>query len=636
MYQNVKEFINQLKMYLLSHSSLGLNRIDLPDSSESDSNHKKILSRRNEDHYFVDMSPHGRSQRLSAHAERYGDDSEPEDQDGRPSNDGSGRPSNEGSGRPSNDGSGRPSHYGSGRPSNDGSGRPSNDGSGRPSNDGSGRPSNDGSGRPPGGRLSGGRPGTGSDAVQSLREGSALPMCQPGGAQEQASLEESDSETVQDDEKSLQIKQKIAQLIQLTMNTTTEGIKTIKPLQDEHGKSAYYKFGLVLSQVKKTREVLNELFNTAIKHRNSWRALEQLKIFELIVESNVETTELTKQLIELNNEIIKPGAKLPPPVASRKTDHYKTSNYHYSYLIAYRMLNHIRRYKTLSSVSAHSMFMGLNRIDLPDSSESDSNHKESINRRLLIINDHYVLENNQKSPRGQRARQPSSHAARYGESFSDQDSRIPSNEGYGIPPLGAKERLPPSTGDRLYGRPYDSSEPDDSLPSGPGTGSGAVQSKSPAEGSRQPAALPICQPAGPGGAQEPASSEENDTDTVQDDEKSVQIKQNIAYLIQLTMNSTAKSIETIKPLQDEHGKSLYYRFGLILSQVKKTREVLNELFNTAIKHRNSWRALEQLKIFELIVESSVETTELTKQLIELNNEILKSGTKSGNVPAPET
>lgn len=52
--------------------------------------------------------------------------------------------------------------------------------------------------------------------------------------------------------------------------------------------------------VKKSKDVMSELFNIAVKHKDDWKALEQLKVFELIVHTNVDTTNLVRQLVEIH------------------------------------------------------------------------------------------------------------------------------------------------------------------------------------------------------------------------------------------------------------------------------------------------------------------------------------------------
>lgn len=103
-----------------------------------------------------------------------------------------------------------------------------------------------------------------------------------------------------EDEKDTNLKNKISTLVQQTIHDTERKIKSIQHIKDDHRDTAAYKAGFILSMIKKSRDVLNELFNVAVKHKDEWKALEQLKIFELIVHTNVDTTNLVRQLVEIH------------------------------------------------------------------------------------------------------------------------------------------------------------------------------------------------------------------------------------------------------------------------------------------------------------------------------------------------
>lgn len=105
---------------------------------------------------------------------------------------------------------------------------------------------------------------------------------------------------VYEDEKDSNIKQKIAMLVEQTMQDAHRKMKLVEELKDEHREEAPYKAGFILSMVKKSKDVLDELFNVAVKHKDEWMALEQLKIFELIVHTNVDTTNLLRQLVDVH------------------------------------------------------------------------------------------------------------------------------------------------------------------------------------------------------------------------------------------------------------------------------------------------------------------------------------------------
>ncbi|KAJ2943684.1 hypothetical protein O0L34_g16797 [Tuta absoluta] len=102
------------------------------------------------------------------------------------------------------------------------------------------------------------------------------------------------------DDKDENIKSKIKMLVDQTIHDSEDSMKTVQELKDLHRKEIPYRVGFILSMIKKSRDVLNELFNVAVKHRDEWKTLEQLKIFELIVHTNVDTNNLVRQLININ------------------------------------------------------------------------------------------------------------------------------------------------------------------------------------------------------------------------------------------------------------------------------------------------------------------------------------------------
>lgn len=108
-----------------------------------------------------------------------------------------------------------------------------------------------------------------------------------------------DVETSEDD-KDEKIKSKISVLIDQTLHDTGNKITDMKDLKNKHRDAGPYKAGFILSMVKKCKDVMNELFNVAVKHKDDWKALEQLKVFELIVHTNVDTTNLVRQLVEIH------------------------------------------------------------------------------------------------------------------------------------------------------------------------------------------------------------------------------------------------------------------------------------------------------------------------------------------------
>lgn len=60
-----------------------------------------------------------------------------------------------------------------------------------------------------------------------------------------------------------------------------------------------YRLGKHLSLMKKCKMVMSELFDIAIKHKNDWKALEQLKIYEMILHANVDANNYINQMLEV-------------------------------------------------------------------------------------------------------------------------------------------------------------------------------------------------------------------------------------------------------------------------------------------------------------------------------------------------
>nr|XP_032520669.1 uncharacterized protein LOC116772551 [Danaus plexippus plexippus] len=103
-----------------------------------------------------------------------------------------------------------------------------------------------------------------------------------------------------EEEKDERLKSKITTLVEQTLHDTQTKVSSIQHLKEQHRNEAPYKTGFILSMIKKSKDVLNELFNVAVKHREDWKALEQMKVFELIVHTNVDTTNLVRQLVEIH------------------------------------------------------------------------------------------------------------------------------------------------------------------------------------------------------------------------------------------------------------------------------------------------------------------------------------------------
>lgn len=103
-----------------------------------------------------------------------------------------------------------------------------------------------------------------------------------------------------DEEKDTNLKNKISMLVQQAIHDAKIKMKTVEDIKEKYKDDPSYRVGFIFSNLKKSKDVMNELFNVAIKHRHDWKALEQMKIFELIVHTNVDTTNLVRQLVEIH------------------------------------------------------------------------------------------------------------------------------------------------------------------------------------------------------------------------------------------------------------------------------------------------------------------------------------------------
>jgi hypothetical protein len=111
-----------------------------------------------------------------------------------------------------------------------------------------------------------------------------------------------------------------------------------------------------------------------------------------------------------------------------------------------------------------------------------------------------------------------------------------------------------------------------------------------------------------------------------EDEKDDNLKYKISTLVQQTVHDTERKMKSIEHVKEKHREMAPYKTGFILSMIKKSRDVLNELFNVAVKHKDEWKALEQLKILH----TNVDTTNLVRQLVEIHIQHLNSTSSQGN------
>ncbi|CAH2039469.1 unnamed protein product, partial [Iphiclides podalirius] len=117
-----------------------------------------------------------------------------------------------------------------------------------------------------------------------------------------------------EDEKDKNLKNKISMLVQQSIHDAKLKMKTVDNLKEKYKDDPSYRVGFIFSNLKKSKDIMSELFNVAVKHRHDWKALEQMKIFELIVHTNVDTTNLVRQLVEIHLQ----NLNSTDPVAFRK------------------------------------------------------------------------------------------------------------------------------------------------------------------------------------------------------------------------------------------------------------------------------------------------------------------------------
>ncbi|XP_063535333.1 uncharacterized protein LOC134745272 [Cydia strobilella] len=95
------------------------------------------------------------------------------------------------------------------------------------------------------------------------------------------------------------------------------------------------------------------------------------------------------------------------------------------------------------------------------------------------------------------------------------------------------------------------------------------------------------------------------------------LKEKIGFIIEQTLNDARKELSSINDLKARYNTTAEYRIGFLMYMVKRSRDVMNELFTVAVNHKEDWKALDQLKIFELIIHTNVDTSNLLRQLLEI-------------------
>ncbi|XP_061714640.1 uncharacterized protein LOC133523178 [Cydia pomonella] len=95
------------------------------------------------------------------------------------------------------------------------------------------------------------------------------------------------------------------------------------------------------------------------------------------------------------------------------------------------------------------------------------------------------------------------------------------------------------------------------------------------------------------------------------------MKEKIGFIIEQTINDARKELAGIDDLKAQYNRTTEYRIGFLMYMVKRSRDVMSELFTVAVNHKEDWKALDHLKIFELIIHTNVDTSNLLRQLLDI-------------------
>lgn len=104
-------------------------------------------------------------------------------------------------------------------------------------------------------------------------------------------------ETTQDDgyvagiDKNVNIKRKIRALVFHLIRDARAKMRTLKSLKEKFVWHQHYRFEIVYSSFSNNREIVVELFNGAVRQKAKWRVLEMVKIFELMVDADLDMDE---------------------------------------------------------------------------------------------------------------------------------------------------------------------------------------------------------------------------------------------------------------------------------------------------------------------------------------------------------
>lgn len=111
-----------------------------------------------------------------------------------------------------------------------------------------------------------------------------------------------------------EIKDLVRTLVAQAMLDTNRTVLSMRKLRDNMKKNPDYKIGFITSFIRKERQQLNDFFEMALKFKDHVKVLQQMKVFEYIMRSNVNITTLVRQVIHLHiqkRESLKTTSEVP-------------------------------------------------------------------------------------------------------------------------------------------------------------------------------------------------------------------------------------------------------------------------------------------------------------------------------------
>lgn len=126
----------------------------------------------------------------------------------------------------------------------------------------------------------------------------------------------------------------------------------------------------------------------------------------------------------------------------------------------------------------------------------------------------------------------------------------------------------------------------------------------------------------------PYVMEEHDITTPAPGPADDSMKAKIALIVDRTMNDAEVSISGIADIKAKYAHEPAFKIGFIIGVIKRASYVLDRLFNVAMKHKEQWQALEQLKLYELMMHTSFSITSLSREAFSLHADASYSASAS--------